>query len=169
MASSTRRFWSSAVSVLRVTFSVGQDRQVGDLAADLLDRAAGLLLDVAASLLHQLLAPALALGDRLGLLVLGRLVGAGDDVVGLHAGLTQPLPVLLEQLVGLAPRGSAASIESSIACWRLSSASWMRGNARRRSRYSVTKKAIRVQIINPMPGLTRKVPESEAARRAGIV
>src|SRR5206468_1791004 len=41
------------------------DRQAGHLRADLLDRPAGLLLDVAARLLHELLAPAPGLGDGL--------------------------------------------------------------------------------------------------------
>src|SRR3954469_19893472 len=53
---------------------------------------------------------------------------------------------------------SATSIDSSIACWRLSSASAIRGNASLASRNIATKNTISVQIIRPTPGLTRKLP-----------
>ena len=81
-----------------------EDRQVGDLVADLLDRAARLGLDVAPGLLHQLLALDPGLLERLALVDLAGLARAGDDLVGLRARLAQPLAVLGEQLVGLGPR-----------------------------------------------------------------
>src|SRR3954463_12123419 len=58
---------------------------------------------------------------------------------------------------------SAASIDSAIALRRLSSASWMRGNASRRRISSVMPNAISVQIITPMPGWTRKFPPPDDA------
>ncbi len=51
----------------------------------------------------------------------------------------------------------AVSIDSSIMCWRFSSASEMRGKASLRSSRNVTKKTISVQIISPTSGLTRKL------------
>src|ERR671921_2067624 len=70
-----------------------EDREVGDLGADLLDRAAGLGLDVLARLLEQLLAALLALDDEVGLGLLAGLARAGDDVVRLLAGGGQALAV----------------------------------------------------------------------------
>ena len=55
-ASSTRRRWSSSVERLARDLLGRQDGEVGDLVADLLDRAPRLGLDVAARLLQQLLA-----------------------------------------------------------------------------------------------------------------
>src|SRR5215218_4201698 len=80
----------------------GPDGEVGDLLADLLDRAAGLGLDVAAGLLEHLVALGLGLGEHLALVRLTGLARAGDDVVGLVTRGGQPLAVLLEQLGGLA-------------------------------------------------------------------
>src|SRR5215210_2207629 len=79
----------------------GRDGQVRDLLAQLVERAASLVLDVATGLREQLLA--LLDGLRLGLVleVLTRLARAGDDVLGLLARLAQAGAVLLEQLVGL--------------------------------------------------------------------
>ena len=72
-ASSIRRFWSASSSTLPVTFGGGEQRQVGDLGADLLERAARLGLDLLAGLLEpplavglELLAPALARRRRPG-------------------------------------------------------------------------------------------------------
>src|SRR5512132_1933225 len=80
----------------------GQDRQVRDLAADLLDRAARLGLDVVARLLQELLALDLGLRQGLTLADLAGLARAGDDLVGLRARLPQARAVLLEQGGGLA-------------------------------------------------------------------
>ena len=55
---------------------------------------------------------------------------------------------------------SATSIDSSIARWRLSSASVIAGHAYLRSTNSATRKASRVQIISPTSGLTRKLLDS---------
>ena len=55
---------------------------------------------------------------------------------------------------------SAASMFSLIALARLSSASWMRGNATLPSTHMVKKNRTSVQIISPSPGETRKLPES---------
>src|SRR4051794_10390022 len=53
---------------------------------------------------------------------------------------------------------SAVSIDSSIARWRLSRASAIRGNARRASTTMAATNTTSVQIIRPTPGLTRKLP-----------
>ena len=82
----------------------GGDGEVGDLAADLGDRAPGLGLDVAAGLLEQLLAAAAGLLRRLALVDLGGLARADDDVVRLRARLAEALAVLLEELPGLRAR-----------------------------------------------------------------
>ena len=60
---------------------------------------------------------------------------------------------------------SEVSIESSIAFWRLSSASAMRGNATFARTYIETPKTTSVQIISPMPGVTRKLPPPRRPRR----
>src|SRR3954462_8044402 len=57
---------------------------------------------------------------------------------------------------------SAWSIDCSIAIRRLSSASWIGGNANLRSSRIVMPNAISVQIITPTPGCTRKLPLPEA-------
>src|SRR3954447_21956398 len=75
--------------------------QVGDLGADLLDRAARLGLDVAAGLLHHLLALGARFRERLLLGRLGRAAGPRDDLVRLAARVGEPLAVLAQQLVGL--------------------------------------------------------------------
>src|SRR5918994_3842529 len=64
---------------------------------------------------------------------------------------------------------SDVAIESSIAFWRLSSASAIRGNAIFASTYIETPKTTSVQIISPMPGETRKLPPSSAAKMTGFV
>ena len=78
-----------------------RDRQVSDLAANVLDRAPRLELDLATGLLHQLLAPGLGLGLRVALVDLARLAGAIDDLLRLPASLLEPLAVLGQDLVGL--------------------------------------------------------------------
>ena len=78
-----------------------EHRQVGDLATDLIDRAAGLRLDVTAGLLEQPLALGASRLDRFLLMRLAGLAGAGDDLIGLRARLGQALAVLVEHLLGL--------------------------------------------------------------------
>jgi hypothetical protein len=58
---------------------------------------------------------------------------------------------------------SAASIDSSIACWRRSSACAIRGNASFHRTYIEMPKRSSVQIISPTLGLTRKLPPLSAA------
>src|SRR4051794_6760566 len=57
---------------------------------------------------------------------------------------------------------SAWSIDSSIATRRLSSASWIGGDANLRRGRNVIPNAISVQIITPTPGWTRKLPLPDA-------
>ncbi len=140
-----------------------EDGEVGDLLADLLQRAPRLRLDVLARGGDQLLALRLALGRRLGDRRLRGLAGAGDDVVGLLARLLEPLAVLGEQLVGLLALCSDASMFSRIAFARFSSASAIRGNAVFESTNIVIPNSSRVQIISPRPGETRKLPPSSSA------
>src|SRR3954451_18587005 len=64
---------------------------------------------------------------------------------------------------------SAVSIESSIARWRLSRASAIRGNARRLSSTMAATNTTSVQTIRPMPGLTRKLPPLSDFSAAGTV
>ena len=58
---------------------------------------------------------------------------------------------------------SAVSIDSTIACWRLSSAAVIWGQASLRNTRKAAKKTSSVQIISPIPGSTRKLPPSSSA------
>jgi hypothetical protein len=78
-----------------------ENGEVGDLAADLVERPARLELDLAPGVGQHLLARGLGIRLRLVLDPVGRLARAGDDVLGLLARLLQPLAVLVQQLVGL--------------------------------------------------------------------
>ena len=86
---------------LPVTLLVAITVRLGDLAADLLERAARLGLD----LLRRVVEPALPL--RLELLLhpvplrVGDPAGLGEDLLGVAAGRLDQRPVLLEQLPGL--------------------------------------------------------------------
>ena len=129
-ASCTSRRWSSRGQRLARHLLGREDRQVGDLVADLLDRAPGLGLDVAAGLLEQLLPLAASGLERLALVLLGRR-GASARRSPRPAG-APPAGARGTRAAACRPRPCArsdASIDSSIAFWRLSSASWMRGNA----------------------------------------
>ena len=53
---------------------------------------------------------------------------------------------------------AAGSMESSISFWRRSSTSAIRGNADRRRTRNTTPNTMRVQIISPTLGWTRKLP-----------
>ena len=159
-ASSTSRCWSSASSDLRVTFSVASTvRSATSLRIRSSERR------VSASMSRRAAATSssrfsLAVLGGLGLRRLRRLAGAGDDVLGLLAGLLEPLAVLVEQLVGLLGAcARAASIDSAIALARLSSASRIRGKATLLSTHIVNPNTSSVQIISPRPGETRKLPE----------
>src|SRR4051812_23638476 len=68
-----------------------EDRQVGDLVADLLDRTPRLGLDLALRRLEHLLALGLAGLERRCLGGVGGLAGAGEDLLGLLAGLREAL------------------------------------------------------------------------------
>jgi hypothetical protein len=57
---------------------------------------------------------------------------------------------------------SAWSIDSSIACWRFSRASEMRGNAHLARKYIEITNSSSVQIINPTLGEIRNEPEDAA-------
>src|SRR5215470_9938840 len=80
------------------------ERELGDLGADLFERAGGLGRD----LLARLLEPALPLGLRLfshpGLHGFARLARLGEDRLGLTARLRDELLVLLQQLLRLVAR-----------------------------------------------------------------
>src|ERR671914_620811 len=80
----------------------GDHGEVGDLLADLVERAARLGLDVAPRRGEQLLALLGRIGLGLVLERVGCLARADDDVLGLLARLPEAGAVLLEQLVGLA-------------------------------------------------------------------
>ena len=100
---------------------------------------------------------------------LAGLARAGDDVVGLAARLGEPLAVLLEQLLGLladALGGLDRLLDRLLALvQRLGDA----GNASFASTYSEMPKTSSVQIISPMPGVTRKLPPLSAAKMTGEV
>ena len=93
-----------AVEHLAGDLGGGDERQLGDLAPDLLERALGLGGDLA----PRLLEPALAVDLRLLLdalaLRLGDVPGLGEDRLGVGSRLRHQLLVLLEQPAGLFPR-----------------------------------------------------------------
>src|SRR4051794_34770172 len=64
---------------------------------------------------------------------------------------------------------SAASIDSSIILWRLSSASAMRGNATFQRKKSVSPNTTSVQTISPTSGVTRKLPPESSAAITGLI
>ncbi len=159
-ASSTSRFWSSLVERLARDLLGGEHGEVGDLGADLLDRAARLGLDVAcASAPSSPRAWRCASADDLGLRVLAGLARAGDDLVRLRRGPRRAARGTRRGCSSASRRVcSASSIDSSIARWRLSSASAMRGNASLLRMNIEMPKTSSVQIISPMSGETRKLP-----------
>ena len=138
----------------------GEHGEVGDLVADLLDRAARLGLDVAARLLHHLLA--LAPWPRRA-----TSFSCASPVLRARATISSAWP-----------RASASrSRYSSSSCRprsgtlggvdrildRLLALVERLGDARERgfaSTYSEMPKTSSVQIISPMPGVTRKLPPS---------
>ena len=94
---------------------------------------------------------------------LGGLAGAGDDVVGLLAGLLEALAVLGEQLVGLGALALGLPRCSSRSSRRAPRAPPRSAGTRTCSSTNiVTPKASSVQIISPRPGWTRKLPPSSS-------
>ena len=159
-ASSTSLRWSSSVSVLRVTFSVARtvrsatslriswiarrvsasmSRRVCSSSSSRFSRACSRDSRSAAS-------PAL----RARATISSACSRASFRRSRYSARIRRPPPSVR----------SAASIDSSIAFWRLSSASWIRGNANLPRTQIVAPNAISVQIISPTPGVTRKLPLS---------
>ena len=150
-----------------MTFSVASTVRSATSLRICSQRAPRLGLDVALGGRDQLLALLLARGGRLGLGRLGRLAGAGHDVVGLLARLGEPLAVLVEQLVGLLALPFGRLDRLAIVFARLSSASWIFGKATLLSTHIVKRKRTSVQIIRPRPGETRKLPPSSSPALGG--
>ncbi len=103
-ASCTSRFWSSVVEHLARDLLRRHHRQVGDLTADVVERAFARRLDVALGFARgfgENLLPALF---GLVLVRVGRLARALHDLFGLCARLLQTLAVFVQQLVGLLAR-----------------------------------------------------------------
>src|SRR6185437_3139193 len=169
-ASSTRRFWSSSVSDLRATFSVASTVRSATSA-----RISWIARRVSASM-----------SRRVCSIISSRLARASASV---SCSAVSAVRRARETISSAWPRASASrsrysrssssassrtlaawSIDSSIAFWRLSSASAMRGNATFQRMMSVRPKMISVQIITPTTGLTSWLPPSaSAARRSCIV
>ena len=100
-------------------------------------------------------------------------VAAGAQMLDVNAGI--PLadePKILAECIKLVQETVPVplSIDSSIACWRLSSASAIRGKASLESSHIAMTNTTSVQTIRPIPGLTRKLPplSEEAAVMAMV-
>ena len=100
-ASSIRRRWSSSVEHLAGHLAGRDERQVGDLRADLLERAARLGLDLAARLLEAALALGLELVAQALALRVGDAARLGEDLLRVAARLADQRAVLVEQLARL--------------------------------------------------------------------
>src|SRR5829696_7741458 len=157
-ASSTRRRWSSAVSVLRVTFSVAMIVRSATSA-----RISWIARRVSASMSRRAcsssssrrcLPAATASACCCSPALRAR---ATISSACWRAAVRRSRYSASSSSASLRVR-SAVSIDSSIARWRRSSASPMRGNATFQRMNIDTPNRNSVQTISPMPGSTRKLP-----------
>ena len=148
----------------------GHDREVGDLPADVVERPLGGGLDVALGALGGFREDLLAALAGLVLVGLGRLARALDDLLGLSAGLLQPLAVFLEHLVGLLAqlrrRRRCRLRSSSRACPGLRRSA---GTPHLRRMNSEIANTTIVQIMSPTLGVIRNEPLEEASGMCGAV
>src|SRR5215211_2414809 len=169
-ASSTRRVWSSSVSDLRVTFSVAATvRSATSLRISWMARR------VSASMSRRVCS---IISSRLALASARTSFSCASPVLRARATMSSAWPRASASRWRYSSSSCSASrltrsevsIESSIAFWRLSSASAMRGNASFASTYMEMPKTSSVQIMSPTPGVTRKLPPlSSAAKMTGEV
>src|SRR3954452_14057199 len=163
-ASSISRFWSSPVSDLRVTFSVVSTvRSATSLRMRSSERrvSASMSRRAAASSSSRFSRPSSAAWA----LVVSAALRARATMSSACSRASRRRPRYSSRIWSASLRVfSACSIESRMALARLSSASWIRGNATLLSTYIVIPKTSSVQIIRPRFGETRKLPaESSAA------
>src|SRR6185437_3817661 len=160
-ASSTRRFWSASVSDLRATFSVASTVRSATSAriSWIARRVSASMSRRVCSIISSRLARASA---RISCSAASPVLRARDTMSSACPRASASRSRYSERIFSASARVcSAASIESSIAFWRRSSASAMRGNASLPSRYIDSPKTISVQIISPTLGETRKLPPPE--------
>ena len=137
-----------------------EHRQVGNLATDLVDRAAGLRLDVTTGLLEQPLALGAGGLDGFLLMRLAGLAGAGDDLIGLRAGLGQALAVLVEHLLGVRAQllGGVDRVRDRLGA-RGPAPAPITGNTYLRSMKKTIPNTTSTQIISPTLGVIRNEPD----------
>src|SRR3954469_2454436 len=163
-ASSTRRFWSAESSDLRVTFSVARTVRSATSA-----RICWMARRVSASMSRRVCS---IISSRLARAPARVSFSAASAVRRARATMSSAWPRASESRSRYSRSSSSASrltlaawsIDSSIAFWRLSSASAMRGNATFQRMMSVRPKMISVQIITPTTGLTSWLPPAAIGR-----
>src|ERR671919_2432907 len=161
-ASSTSRLWSASVSVLRVTFSVASTVRSATSA-----RISWIARRVSASMSRRVCS---IISSRLERAAARISPSAASPVLRARETISSAWPRASASRSRYSARISSASlricsavsIDSSIARWRRSSASAMRGKAILASRYIDRPKTSSVQIINPTSGVTRKLPPSSS-------
>ena len=161
-ASSTRRFWSSALSDLRTTFSVVRTvSSATSLRMRSSERrvSASMSRRAAATSSSRFSLPSSAAWDfaeSAALRARATMSSACSRASfrrAWYSAVSCSASVLLR---------SAASIDSAISLARLSSASWIRGKTFLLRKKTVIPKNSSVQIISPRPGDTRKLPPSSS-------
>ena len=159
-ASSTRRRWSSAVSDLRVTFSVASTvRSATSRRICSSERRVSASMSrfaAATSSSRFSLPEAVASASAVSAALRAR---AMISSACSRASASRPRYSSSSSSDSLRCR-SAASIDSAIVFARLSSAAWIFGKASLLSTHMVKRKSTSVQIIRPRPGETRKLPPS---------
>ena len=102
--SSTRRRWRSSVIVSPTTLLGREEGQIGDLGPDVRDRARLLRLDLGGGPDAQALELLAGRGDIRVARLLGDLLGAGQDLVRLAAGLAERGDALRLRVLAIAAR-----------------------------------------------------------------
>src|SRR5918997_2153637 len=161
-ASSTRRRWSSSVSVLRVTFSVARIvRSATSARISWIARRVSVSMSLRAcssSSSRRRRPSATASASCCSPALRARAtISSACWRAAVRRSRYSPSSRSASRRVR-----SAVSIDSSIAFWRRSSASPIRGKATFQRMNIDTPKRTSVHTISPMPGLTRKLPPSSS-------
>src|SRR5918997_2561208 len=161
-ASSTSRRWSASVSVLRVTFSVARIvRSATSARISWIARRVSTWMSrraCSSSSSRRLRPAATASASCCSPALRAR---ATISSACWRAAVSRSRYSASSASASVRVR-SAVSIDSSIARWRRSSASWMRGKATFQRMNIDTPKRNSVHAISPTPGLTRKLPPSSS-------